>query len=161
MKNNKGISAIIGVILMVAMTVVIAATVYYYVETTRQRMDAIEEVSIDVTDYFIWNSSTMGSFTGSLSNSSPPLIVTFKITNPGEKIRAHIRASSFELIVENRTVVDEIPSGLAIRPIMIGLGNNTHTYQFDYIMWGEEYYKVELQLVTEFAVYNLEPLYIL
>jgi flagellin-like protein len=33
MRRNKGVSAVIGVILMVAITVAIAGTVYYYVST--------------------------------------------------------------------------------------------------------------------------------
>ena len=48
--DNKGVSAVIGIILMVAMTVAIAATVYVYVVS--DGFDDIEQTSGNITEKF-------------------------------------------------------------------------------------------------------------
>jgi flagellin-like protein len=56
MYNKKAVSAIIGVILMVAITVAIAATVYVYVESLRSHSE--EEIVFTVEGWVISASST-------------------------------------------------------------------------------------------------------
>lgn len=56
--KNKGVSAIIGVILMVAITVAIAATVYVYVENLMQEQEEEPELYVEGTVLFVENLGT-------------------------------------------------------------------------------------------------------
>lgn len=51
--NNKAVSEVIGVILMVAITVAIAATVYVYVSNTFQSDDTIVINQIDIAENYV------------------------------------------------------------------------------------------------------------
>jgi flagellin-like protein len=66
MRKNRGVSAVIGVILMVAITVAIAATVYWYVSQFEEQYMTGTEKIIDYAEHINWsqydNTSAPNSF---------------------------------------------------------------------------------------------------
>ena len=104
--NKKAVSAVIGVILMVAIAVAIAATVYIYVENNlRQEQeqeplyvegwvvdayDILETYTIDGQNYSIWYVSLGQSYDTSMENAtSYNMIFTHSMSPPSEGV--HLR----------------------------------------------------------------------
>ncbi len=100
MKNNEGMSEVIGVILMVAITVAIAATVYVYVSDMLETQADVEtEIELLIRDKFIFTDGyQLFSINVNELNDNGLYSVDLKLLNGDEPIR-----QIFDLLINIET----------------------------------------------------------
>jgi len=133
---------IITIIFLFAAVVVISSCCYYM--DWKSKADAIEQIEVDLFEYAVDNNN---------------IIITFNLTNPEDDISAHFEAISTELIIKNRLVTEERPKGVDIKQIIVRNGTEQQTVVFEHLI-DDGKYRIDLQLVTQYAVYHFDKIYI-
>lgn len=142
-----------GVVVLIAMVIVVAATVAWYVEDTRLRDARLENIKPEVDSYWI--------------EGDNDIYVWIRFDNLTEDFSGHIEATLYELVVHNRIVVEEIPRNVQIVNFtFVDFWRNSeaahfeHTFE-DIMTRVDEPHKLEMRLVTKSHYYDFEPLIIM
>jgi len=167
--NNKAISAILGVILMVSITIAIAASVYLYVEENRNRIDKpiflSDEVTMIITGYDTNDTEYEELFNYSFSDNNA-ILVHFNITNDRETIIGQIEMRSYkiddttEYTNDGKLLNNYSAYGIEIVkiPIWEGVQGEMHSYLFENVV-GDDTYFIDMEFISEKGGLYFEPLY--
>ena len=88
MNKEKGLSAIAGTVLMVAIVIAIAAVVYVYVNNWEENQGKCRNTMMNITDYGI--------------GADGQLFFNVNVTNPGGNLTANFTITVNALAIENR-----------------------------------------------------------
>jgi flagellin-like protein len=167
--NNKAESAVIGIILMVAIVIAIAAAVYVYVEENRNKIDKpiflSDDVEMRLIGYDTNDTEYEGLFNYSFENNSA-IMVHFNITNNRETIIGQLEMRSYK--ISNTTEYDDEGNllnnystygiGIVKIPIWAGVKGELHSYLFENVV-GNETYFIDIKFISEKGGIYFEPLY--
>jgi len=109
-------NAIYGVILMIAITIIIACFVYAYV-SSMEKKQADDEILFDVIEYEVDNKNRLNLEIGFI--------------NDGARAQGKIRIDLDMLEFKNRTVIDTIP--ILVKTIDINIAEGTTTHEMNNI----------------------------
>ena len=158
MRNKNAVSAVIGVILMVASTVAIAATVYVYV-AGQPGYSSVLRGELEDIDMFIESISNNNTryeelFDYSFADNNS-VLVAFNVTNNGATVTGHFETKTFERI--NRTFYDEFRAyGLDIVKATIwqDIELETRSFLFENVAKQNISYLFKIRFISENGIYT-------
>jgi len=144
--NKKGISAVVGVIIMVAIVIGIAAAVYIYVNNEMEKREAAKEIDMFIMDYSV--------------NDDGALQMKLGFINDNNEINAKITIEVEELTVMNRVETETYFKFAKVINTTIEPGNTTKTIAEPWKLLDTKTYRVDVSMKTDYCDYPRESFYI-
>jgi flagellin-like protein len=145
-KRDNGVNAIVGVIIMVAVVLAIAATVYVYVENQRKEIETGQQIKIYIMNYSV-------SQDGNIQ-------VDLGFVNDNDPTSANITLEVERLTIKNRVEVDHIFVFTKIIKTTIGSGATKQIICEPTQLNNNGIYRIDISCKTEFKDYPRQSVYV-
>ena len=143
--NGKGISGIVGTIILVAVVVGIAASLYVFVCNEQGKIEKARDIDLSIKDHSVDNNGALQMTLGFINNGSK---INANITISVEQLMIQGRVESNQTFVFTKTINTTIDAGVSEKtvaePTNLSI-NNT--------------YKVNVSLITQYEN-QIESFYI-
>ena len=143
--NGKGISAVVGIILMVAIVIAIAAVVYAFVVNQQHTINDASSIDMRIMNYSTYDNGSLEINLGFINNDS--------------QINGNITIEVEKLIVDHRKEIDHGFTFTKIVQITIDNGATEQTIAEPAQLDKNYNYRISVSLTTQYKQYQRQSFY--